>query len=275
MNTNNCFFSFSRFTKVVRKDVMEVWKKHLLRFAVLYGLLTIDFMWLSYLYSDMKNVAGMIYEVEMIVFVWALLLGGCYSASLMGTHLKDKLSRFSALMLPATQVEKFFSRWGLYVLGFIVFYFLAFFLADFTRYLLDYILWPDMENLTLLPFFDYLIDNGSSGWNLFYDGLQLFGGITCYFFLQSFFVLGSFVWPKHAFLKTFVAMFAIIIVFVAVLVPVCEMLIYQDLYIPDDAITLSEKTVMMICCLLAWLLTFVNWVLSYYRFKELEIINRW
>ena len=74
--------------------------------------------------------------------------------------------------------------------------------------------------------------------------------IASYFFCQSCFVLGSSVWPKNSFIKTFSAGMIIFIAYVLIVVG--------------------------FACLsaIAVLFTLTNWTLAYFRFKESEIINR-
>lgn len=93
--------------------------------------------------------------------------------------------------------------------------------------------------------------------------------------IQGNFVLGSSVWPKNSFLKTFVSVTIIVLIYVLVGMLVGDMLFSgssKDYGYIFSSITKEQVTVMVTVGFM--LFAFVNWTLAYFRFKESEIIQR-
>ena len=269
------FFSMSRFMKLCRKDVMENWKANLLRFVLMYGVLAIVIVYdrdNEYAHVTLENGMNWLYpdpawHFIYNVFAWFLLCFGCLSASLTLEKMKSKAGRLSVLMLPATSFEKFFSRWLITTVAFLIVFFIAFELADFTRVAVYSFLYPEAREVIIpIRIWDYdpLADA--------YFRMML---IPFYFFVQSFFVLGSTVWPRNAFLKTFAAVTIIWILYISAYVVVMKLMTaygYNSSYIlrPFE----SKEIMAPILSICFSFFAVVNWTLAYFRFKESEIIHR-
>ena len=112
------FFSMPRFLDYCRKDMVENWRKNVLRLVVMYGALAVIFIWMGYFeyHWDARNATFYLERLQMADSqyrdpVWAAQFGvGCFlifvmgalSASFVMEFMKDKRRRISALMLPAT-----------------------------------------------------------------------------------------------------------------------------------------------------------------------------
>lgn len=275
------FFDGHRFVNVCRKEMVENWKSLLLRWVMMYGTLAIALVWNAYweygrYNRSIERITDGIWSFGMIAFAWGIVVMGCFSASFIMERMKTKNGRTAMLMLPATQFEKFFARWLVFTFGFLVAYLVAYRLADWTRMLLMTVLFPEEEGIAQVPLLACLIGGGRESltdWTLFSDCRQFLMGIGGYFFLQSFYVLGSSIWPKNTFLKTFAAKMVIFIVYVTVGGLLAETL-FAGKHVGLTAEP-AEDTVHLLFTIGFFALALFNWVLAYYRFKESEIINRW
>ena len=210
----------------------------------------------------------------LIAFLWFLFGFGCLSGSLTMEKMKSKTNRLSVLMTPATPFEKFFSRWLVSTVVLLVVFFITFELADYTRVLVYSLIYPDVKEVILPVNLGDLVGSGKR-WYLFHKTYELTLVLSIYCFAQSLFVLGSSVWPKNSFLKTFVSVTIIVLIYVLVGMLVGDMLFSgssKDYGYIFSSITKEQVTVMVTVGFM--LFAFVNWTLAYFRFKESEIIQR-
>lgn len=267
------FFSMSRFVNLCRKEMVESWKTNLLRFVMMYGILAIAFLLIGFFkYKDWPYIkeyyknTDPVWEFALIIFVAAILIMGMLSASFVMERMKSKTNRIAVLMTPATMFEKFFSRWLIFTLGFLIFFIVAFKMADWTRVAIYMASYPEINEIAPMPlsFFGH--------WGIFEDKKGIMFSMGLYIFAQSLFVLGSSVWPKNAFVKTFSAIVVIVIVYFVVGASLGRILLFgHGFYKP----VMSGDTLMLIVTIGLLVFACFNWVLAYFRFKESEIINRW
>ncbi len=278
MKLQDTFFSWSRFFSLCRKELSEDWRKHLLRILLVYGFLTLVFLVRNMDINHHSSVVSLSYDScfkdMMIIGTFAFLFAGCYSASLLTERFKSKTSRLSDMMTPASTFEKYILRWSLFTMGFLLIFFLLFYLADYTRYLVMSFTYPEVEEITPLPFFDYFYapwgDNRKS--TLFNNAIQLRMGVSAYFCIQSFFILGSTLWPKNAFLKTFAAVMVTGVTLILISTWLTEEVLPSTMALPFGMEPMTFTNLIFVFFLL---ITLFNWVVAYYRYKEMEIINRW
>ncbi|MDR0891279.1 MAG: hypothetical protein LBN24_01520 [Mediterranea sp.] len=284
MKISDTFFSMSRFALLCKKDLMENWKKNLFRLIVMYGALTIIFLWYGYfnyksfdcivdqpLAAVFSNLEDSQCSFEMVALVWTLFLMGTISASFLMEPMKTKTSRIAELTLPATPFERFIVRWLVFTVGFLLVYFLLFRLADWTRVAVFSIAYPKADAIRSLPMFDYLVGSQTGHWTLVPGALQLWLLILLYLFVQSLFVLGSALWPKNAFLKTFAVGFILFVVYALIVTGEVMWLTDRHTSLPNFwTLTTSWGAIGVLS-----VLTIFCWTLAYFRFKESEVINRW
>ncbi len=270
------FFSMPRFVSLCRKEMVESWKANVLRMVLMYGVLAVVFIWNGYLEYDRYDWKGLkedpVWTFDVIAFIWGIVVMGGLSASFMMERMKTKTGRTAVLMTPATMFEKFFSRWLIFTCCFLVAFFIAFKLADWTRVLYFMAKYPGTDRIASVPLFSYLVGPAEQHWTAFNDCHEFVLGVSFYFLLQSCFVLGSSVWPKNAFLKTFAAGVLIVIVYLLIGAGLVK------LFFPENYIggrNFSEDEILFWGNILFSLGALFNWVLAYFRFKESEIINRW
>lgn len=279
MKMRDTFFYGPRFWSLCRKDILESWKVSLLRLFAVYGILAVIFLWngLSMCRpSDFPHegiTTDPMWNLEYWVGgFWGLFIFGSVAASFAMEHLKGKTGRIAWLMTPATVFEKFFLRWLLTSVCFVAAYWVVFHLADLTRVAVCTMAYPGCEFIMPLPLFPQVaaeaqISEGIVG----YSTLWILASLYC--FLHSFFMLGSTVWPRNALVKAFAAGMAICVAYIAV-GDFFWGLAHDDGSHWDNGYV-SEETGTCVVCILAAVLTCINWTLAYFRFKESEIINRW
>lgn len=271
------FFSLPRFMNLCRKEMVENWKTYMLRSVMIFGVLAIMFLWkgyfqYEYMEHSLKGELDPIWEFEAAVFIWGLVIWGCISASFAMERMKSKTSRTVVLMTPATMFEKFFSRWLVATCGFLMVYLIAFKLADWTRVLVYVLRHPDLDSITQFPLWQFCCNTGS-----FYESFVGNGDamlfVSAYFAVQSFFLLGSVIWPRNSLVKTFAAGVCIIIVYTLIAAALMKVFLPDNFYMANPGI--SNETMLTLISTGLCLFALFNWVLAYFRFKESEIINRW
>ncbi len=127
------------------------------------------------------------------LFIWALWGFGCLSASFTMEKMKTKTSRTSMLMIPATPFEKFFSRWFVFTVVYLVVFLICYKLADYTRFTI-YSFWLIRRRILLLLSTCRIWLVMKNIILLCRRGLEFGALISGYFFVQSLFVLGSSIW---------------------------------------------------------------------------------
>lgn len=285
MTTKNGF-SAGRTYSLLKKQIIENWKVLLMRLILMLGvLITIDIIiaWANFseYKDDMENGIGLysreaneiVGEYITVFSTFALFFFGCIMASLAMDSMKNKAGRISTLMTPATQLEKYLSRWIIAVPAFIVLFLGCFYIADLTRCLFTIALNPEFAemvspvDLSTILRRDYYEDG---------DGEIFFGVyLTIYVFivLQSFFVLGSTIWPRNSLIKTFTALTIIQTVY-AVVIAIWASYMNNHYIIDEPFDGMTDIDWIIIWGIAAGAVAIFNYVLSYFRFKEMEIIQR-
>lgn len=268
------FFSLPRFMNLCRKEMVESWRQNVLRMVLMYGVMAVVMVWngyfqYNYVYDHTEDPAWIFL---LVAFAWALCVFGCLSASFTMEKMKTKTSRIAVLMTPATPFEKFFSRWLIFTVVFLVVFLLTYKLADYTRVLIYSLAHPEKDCIAPVDL-SHIVGNADY-YSLCRTNLMFGVCIAIYFFIQSLFVLGSSVWPKNSFLKTFTAVIIIGIVYVSTAAFLSRMLFVNDRFYPPFGGEMSEKLFFSLLIGAFAFFALLNWTLAYFRFKESEIINR-
>mgnify|MGYP000824114402 CR=1 FL=1 len=233
------FFSQTRFVNLCRKEMVENWKSNLLRVALMYGAMAVIMLWSGYLsYRAVGQDTDSTWEFNLVIFMWGLCVFGCLSASFTMERMKSKTGRLSVLMTPATSFEKYFSRWLVFTVVFLIVFLITYKLADYTKVLVYSLVYPENNAIAITPL-SHLFGENTDYYTVFKHTHTFVLMIASYFFCQSCFVLGSSVWPKNSFIKTFSAGMIIFIAYVLIVVGFAK-LIWPDQisYNPD----MSEET---------------------------------
>lgn len=284
-------FSMIRVQYIMRRDLIENWKSNL------YGLLGIfaacffpmlGFLWSAELwteegypevYSFERFCGNMLGIISMVVSVAMI-----YYASRIMKCMDNKEKRISYLLLPATKLEKFFSRALFVTVGTVLMILVALLALELTHYL-------------LLPLFDLpavysqpmLVEVFSMKWaHASVDAtgesvyswwlMQLLVWIFC-LWNHSLFILGGSFWYKHPFLKTIGACLAVTILGGILFASSVDSGIWSFLIRRvDENYPHSPQTVnnglLTIISVVFLLFTVFNWWLSYRLFTRSEVIKR-
>ena len=272
------FFSLPRFMNLCRKEMVENWRSNVLRMVLMYGVMAVVMVWngyFEYRYWHSGQIEDPAWTFLLVVFIWSLWGFGCLSASFTMEKMKTKTSRTSMLMVQATPFEKFFSRWFVFTVVFLVIFLISYKLADYTRFIIYSLAYPEEKDFIIPVDLSHLVGERKTYYTLCRTGLQFGALLSAYFFVQSLFVLGSSIWPKNSFLKTFASGTVIAIVYFLLAVFMSKMFLENGNYYSENVFTgMSEDTAMSIMIVVGIFFTLMNWTLAYLRFKESEIVNR-
>ena len=275
MKIKDTFFSFPRFANYFKKVLVEDRKRLLQRIITVFGLLVVFGAIISdscyQHYMEALKIGIVRSEIDpaidglMPLFVFGLFIGCALSASFIMEPMSSKTSRIYALMLPATSFEKYFVRWFIYTIGYLVVYYLLFLLVDVMRVCVFSVVYPEIDIITFINPYAEIV--------ALRDDAPLGFIVSLYLLLQSIFVLGSSLWPKYAFLKTFTAYTILGMAFSAFFAGIMNLFNRPgNSYIMP---VLSEDTLFLIATCGVMMVTLFFWWLAYKRFKEMEVVNRW
>ena len=284
----NNTFNIKRFGLTFRKDFIENGKRYLLLFLTLLGLITVFITYITWLYyrnteaSETIDPATFLFlNKRLLTFLsFTFLAAGIWFSSTFTTPMNSKLKSITYLISPASNLEKYLTRWIITIIGFIVAFFAAMWMADAIRVALCSIIYPEIE----INFFDlsklyYPDKDYSSSIYMVPKSVFLFF-LSLYFFLQSIFLLGSTYSEKASFIKTFTFGAAVIAAFILI----CRwtiLLFYGSLdgfgnvmrsFEINQTIDADQGVTIAAIVLAVFTLTF--WILAYFRMKESEIIKR-
>ena len=292
MSTNNCF-SFSRLGLVMKRDLMENWKKSLYGFlgistlflAMYILMMANDYSSLSrYINSHTSAICG----ISIFYFI--------YAASEMMRNLRTKESRLSYLMLPATSLEKFVSRATLVTVGVALMIFAALLVAEVMHWLFipffkdlpdEYKIWvlPEVNKgiweiinpfQTQNVYLNIVEGTDPSTWqkvekSLFFIYLM---GYAASLWQHSIFVLGGNYFRKHPLIKTFAFM-----ILVGILIGwACTFINWDGLewiadFIRSHSDRLTEEMVAGFISFIFFAFTALNWWLSYKLFTRRQVVE--
>lgn len=275
MKMKDTFFSFLRFANYFKKVLVEDRKRLLQRIITVFGLLVVfgaiisDSCYQHYMEAlkmgIVRNEIDPAIDGLMPLFVFGLFIGCTLSASFIMEPMSSKTGRIYALMLPATSFEKYFARWFIYTIGYLVVYYLLFLLVDVMRVCVFSVVYPEIDIITFLNPYAEIV--------ALRDDAPLGFIVSLYLLLQSIFVLGSSLWPKYAFLKTFTAYTILGMAFSAFFAGIMNLFDRPgNSYIMPE---LSDDTLFLIATCGVMMVTLFFWWLAYKRFKEMEVVNRW
>ena len=267
----NQIFDWSRFVATLRKEVVENWRMMLFSILGIYGILALLMIIGNLIFGADRTMPAYImrYTIVYMVFTYA----GVIFASLAFSGIKDKAKRVEYLSLPSSTFEKFMANFLIYVIGFIVVFPICAQLADLTRIA---ILWPwsggaDVEGpINFLPTIHEFAANfdypGGGKWLEAALWIAVIATPALYF-------LGSVVWPKLSFLKTFAAVY--ILEIVMIVVPMVIILIFWNM--KDMALWFSQHvqpgSLMTAITCLSVVQLVVCLALSWWLWKRKDVVS--
>lgn len=245
----------NNFFLTVRKEAIDNRKHLLVRLVTLWGVfITMGGIW------GYNHVDTVMPHFGILGFV-ALLFGAVVGAQTF-SNMQTKTGRISALMLPASAADKFLVRWLAVVpLAFIALI-AAFYLSELARILVALIHEGtiDADYARPVNLYSMLTLYGEpGGWKF---------GFVClasYFMGQAFYILGSALWPRHSFAKTFVVLSALQMLLGMVVVPMRNIDFSFSFTGEDLAIWMGIGEIV---------LTIVLYYLAYLRFRRSQVVYK-
>lgn len=277
MNQVTDSFSFPRFGKVLKKYISENWRQLAMGAGLVFGAMIIcecliGFTGAEYYKADLLDrfqtgeriIDPLWHQVETIFFFMLFILGSV-CASMMFSGLGTKEKRIYSIMFPADQLEKYAVRFVIYVLIFPVLYLVAFYVGELVRMGLLTCMAESTDCLFVMPMDHiFILPKGEL------DTSNIIS-VLIFFAVQSAFALGSILFPKGSFVKTFV-LGAVILVLFFLVVTGTSMVFTPENNRPTPLN--QEQFEIMIMSIFSAIILF-NYIMAYYRFKEMEVINRW
>ncbi len=193
-------------------------------------------------------------EISICTFMLGLIV--IVSASMMFSDFGNKASRLDALMLPASALEKYLTRWIVFVPLTGLACMIGFEIIDVIRCLLITLKYGPGAPVHLI------------GFHMFSD--NLFAEMMPFLVLNLYiaiFALGAIVWPRLSCIKTFGIVSLLQVVYSWWLV------MLMPLLIGDMVIHYKESLIYQEIIILA--VTLAIYVIAYYRLKEIELVQRW
>lgn len=268
MKTASQTFDFKRYVNCIKRDIALNGRSWLQKILLMLATMTILLTFVTGL--DLHDGRLTVYNyagtISLMLRV-CMILFGAYGASLFMENMSSRGKRLNELMSPASTLEKYLSRWTLCILGLTIALFLCFALAELLS--ITYLRWSngDIVGLRYLNIFEVMADEAER-WYM--PWCALIG-------TQATFMLGSTLWPKNSFVKT------IGILFGFYLVTLLSCMVAANLCLPGGNQNYQLKPfnydldwidpfVLSALGSLTWA-TFC-YVISYFRMRESEIINR-
>ena len=137
----NNLFSFSRFGRVLKRDLVENRKRYLTALFIFFiGLLGFQLAQVNDYLLHSSRIEGIDFfnnyiDTVTIFFYFVLALALCCSASEISIAMKTKEKAMNYLMMPATNLEKFLSRVSIAIVGVFIMALVALILSDVVRIL--------------------------------------------------------------------------------------------------------------------------------------------
>ncbi len=262
MNKTNQTFDIARFGNCLKRDLMLNGRSWLLRGLMMLGVTTLLLIFATNIGMGAEYEKGIDMIHKGSCFVVMKFCGTVFcalGASLFMENMTSNGLRLNSLMSPASDLEKYLSRFLICIVGVTIAFVACFALADLLRVAYYHIQYPAE---TVHYFGPFAIQDLAE--NIFYFWIGLFA-------VQSTFVLGSTVWPKNSFLKTFGAIVVFMIVFIIVSNNVYGLFLEPGHCFTTES-TITNVTDAMKVAVFVWIA--FCYITAYFRFKESEIINR-
>lgn len=291
---NSDIFSFQRFGNYVNLHLLSN-KKRLLQLSLtMIGIMVFVDAILPFFTDPYSGHLAELYKEAGIDAMWPkevrtfcifLVFFVFVAASEAFFTYNSKESRIRALTLPASNLEKFMTYFLVYVVGVYVVFVIGFFLTDYIRIALapfyageDAVVKP----LPLEYFFNFGNKQGFDYFDVEAIKVERMAFTTSLLQLGAMFFLFSSIWPKNSRRKGLLTL--LVIGTACVLTALLGFRVAQEMYGPymvkrfkefAEYLDISFNTYIIVsyCSAIVW--TVCLYVLSYFRFKEMESIERW
>lgn len=269
-NDNNSIdrFNFGRLAFLLKKGLITRRRSLLLQLLLVVGAMSILNIFIALgspeegeanaplVTSDLSAVSAFVFFLSLGIYIMV-------GASLSFSDLGNKADRVLTLMEPATQLERFISRALPGILIPPLYVCFGQFIAEAVRvgvsealYSTDYLYHPYSFMGTM---------GGIMGADTWMFMTFIFSSIGL---SQSFYLLGSVVWPRLSFIKTFAACQAI-----SSTLGIILMIMVSTAYMGFGS--LEPRTVLHLANAFTILISIATVCIAYWRYREIEVIQRW
>lgn len=280
MNPGNTF-DFNRFRAYFAKFISENWRGLLLKACVLFGLMIIAALvitfnrleyynashyseYVQYRYYNDRGSEGLFYWLY-----FGMLGFGAFFASMAFGKLSNKENRLQTVTYPVSAFEQYLVRWIVYVPVFIIVYVSFAFLAEALRYGVCHSMAVSPE---LVRFFD--IDSEAfvtiNGERVLSSQIKFMAMV--FIVIQSLFFLGGILWHRAAFVKTFLSGLIVALIYFFIMYYTVEWLT-QFRGEPDFSVLGMSK--IQFVYIVTAVVSIFCYALSFLRLKEMDVIDRW
>lgn len=261
MKTQSQIFDFGRFGDCLMRDLRLNGKSWMLKALMMLGVTTLLLIFATNPYVGPLSMLDYTEKQAKGAFIIFRFCGSAFcalGASMLMENMTTKGLRLNTLMSPASNLEKYLSRFLICIVGVTVAFIICFAIADAIRvlYILQY--YGEVDGLRYI---------GPFGVQAFAENQFFLWGFLIA--LQATFALGSTIWPKNSFLKTFGAIIILLIAFFLIDDQVFSAIFKKGSYVSMPGETLGTVFV-TVCAIWA---VFCH-ITAYFRFKESEIIHR-
>ncbi len=291
---NGELFNFRRFALLLRKEWSETWRAgyYARLWAPLLAIMVLN--WSTFISSCNHRMealkagaadtsrafefafSDMLGQVAILSFVFLLFAATSFSRQLATPKLRVRW-----LTTPASTLEKYLVALLTSVLYVAVLFPASFMVSEVLRVAVCSVLYPQLD----IPWMNFAALVGHGAYSLAGDWETFWVVVSCYILCFSLFVFGSTLWPKGAFIKTVGAISLVGALFLWGAWMLIRLLftkgmegcvnvlgLFTSVEICDN-LTPGEAQAIFHCMLGLVSLFFL--VMSYYRMKEMELINRW
>lgn len=271
-------FSFRRTTRLSLGYLSDSRRQLMLQAASMAGIIVIAVMILllnnykAYLHSTSNEALPpdpLLGDLS-VLYLFGFIIFGCLGASVMFSELGSRPGRTTTLMRPARSDEKFIARLIVYLPMFIAVYFAAFFITETIRVaIVKYYI----EGSSPVPLYSALTDRDFlHSLYAFRKGIVSGAAALVAFFLglQSCFMLGSSVWPRYSFFKTFCAGLIVVALYVGGAFAVTTLFSVPGIGQKSQWL---QNNITELFIAAATAITLTNWALTAMRLKETDIIT--
>ena len=263
MNIDN-IFSPARTGWLMKKYVADNRQSIIMSGAFVTVVMVLIGIFTALMCHDEKN-QGLAVDNEIGVMLVAFVFNGYLVASIAFKSLWNGKSAASLLMTPASAFEQVLVRWIVVVPVFIVWSLLSVMFADFVKFIIgNFLLGGEMGMIPWRLIFNFRSSEAMLG---------VYIMLTLFIFTQSFYLLGSVVWRKHAFVKTFFVMGLLFMLYAGGVLFVEAN--YTNTTIFYINVSQRDFFTYPLMNMLVWAGVIINYTLTVMRLKEAEIVHRW
>ena len=251
----------ARTASIIKKLLIEQSKANIMRLVVLFGSLIVLAILIGFAqgyFLDREDFDTAIPAEQAAFAIMLFILGSIYVSTAFN-NLIPKTGRISMLSLPANSSEKFLAHWIVYIAMFLVAYFCAIWVADWSRYILMKIIYGNCTYIQLMRWSNIFNSEGSVT-------------IAIFLMYQSFFLLGSIVWPRYSFIKTYFAL--AILGSLYTLVAGGSIYFLMPIKYHYNISFLQSFNPVHVQWYFSGTVCLINYTLTYLRLRESEVINR-